>query len=411
MLAKRWPLFLTMASVVGMLCLAARVYIATVLLSGQGLFPPILGQYFVYSRTVISTNYFDDELVRRGLSGTIASLLSNDWTTSGVLFMAVSVIWLIVPLALLIWRLGNKLSWAPSLYMAGILVLSPQTFNGWTHDLIRTDVFVVGFIAWAAFATMAGHRSVGLIILLIGFLAHETALVFGLPILLVLNAHAYASGEIDKRSGIQIIAICFAGLVLIVLAQSILRVPDAVIADHMTRAVPETAVPETDDKIARDIAIYMMVSGIRGIKTAICYNVDFNPQYYITSLFCLTILAAYAFILPLRKHYVAMLIAAFVPVIFMMLIANDTGRWLKMGVANAWMLAAYYKLRGPKVEPSWPAMGIGLLLFAGLVAMRHTPLYYVNETTHNISRSLGYADPGRLEDWMNHCDPEWRKFL
>ena len=293
--------------------------------------------------------------------------------------------------------------------MAGILVLSPQTFNGWTHDLFRTDVFVVGFIAWASFATMTGHRRVGLILLLIGFLAHETALVFGLPILLVLNAHAYASGEIDKRSAIQIIAICFAGVVLIVLAQSILRVPDAVIADHMSRAVPELAVPETDDKIARDIAIYMMVSGIRGIKTAICYNVDFNPQYYITSLFCLTVLAAYAFILPLRKHYVAILLAAFVPVIFMMLIANDTGRWLKMGVANEWMLAAYYKLRNPKVEPSWLAMGLGLLLFAGLVAMRPTPLYYVNETTHKITRRLGYADPGRLEDWMNHCDPKWRR--
>jgi hypothetical protein len=409
MLVKRWPLFLTMASVVGMLCLMARLYITILLHSGLGLFPPILGQIFVYSRTVISTNYFDDGFVRRGLSGTIARLLSDDWTTSGLLFMAVSAIWLIVPLALLIWRLGNKLSLAPSLYVAGILVLSPQTFQGWSQDLFRTDVFVVGFIAWAAFATMAGHRSVGLIILLIGFLAHETALVFGLPILLVLNAHAYASGEIDKRSEIQIIAVCFAGLVLIVLAQSILSVPDAVIADHMTRAVPE--IDDEIGKIGRDIAIYMMVSGMRGIKTAICYNVDFNPQYYITSLFCLTVLAAYAFILPLRKHYVAMLIAVFVPVIFMMLIANDTGRWLKMGVANAWMLAAYCKLRGPKVEPSWPAMGIGLLLFAGLIAMHHTPYNYVNKTTLNISHSLGYADPGRLEDWMNQCDPAWRKFL
>jgi hypothetical protein len=410
MLAKPWPVFLTTASVMGMLYLTARAYIIILAtLPGQGLFPPILGQAFFYSRTVISTNYFDDGFVRRGLSGTIARLLSDDWTTNGLLFMAVSVIWLIVPLALFIWQLGNKLSWAPSLYMAGILVLSPQTFLGWSQDLIRTDVFVVGFIAWAAFATMAGHRSVGLIILLIGFLAHETALVFGLPILLVLNAHAYSSGEIDKRSGIQLIAICVAGLVLIVLAQSILRIPDAVIADHMTRAVPE--IDDEIGKIARDIAIYMMVSGMRGIKTAICYNVDFNPQYYITSLFCLTVLAAYAFILPLRRHYVAMLIAAFMPVIFMMLIASDTGRWLKMGVANAWMLAAYYKLRDPKVEPSWPAMGSGLLLFAGLIAMHPTPYNYVNKTTHNISRSLGYADPGRLEDWMNHCDPEWRKFL
>ena len=122
---------------------------------------------------------------------------------------------------------------------------------------------------------------------------------------------------------------------------------------------------------------------------------DFNPQYYITSLFCLTVLAAYAFILPLRRHYVAMLIAAFVPVIFMMLIASDTGRWLKMGVANLWMLAAYYKLRDPKVEPSWPAMGIGLLLFAGLIARHHhTPYNYVNKTTHNISRRLGSPTPG-----------------
>jgi hypothetical protein len=139
--------------------------------------------------------------------------------------------------------------------------------------------------------------------------------------------------------------------------------------------------------------------------------VDFNPQYYITTLFCLMVLTAYAFILPLRKHFVAMFVATFVPVVFMMLIGCDTGRWLKMGVANAWMLAAYYKLRDPKVEPPWQAMGMGLLLFAGLIAMRYTPYNYVSETTHNISRSLGYADPGRLEDFMNHCDPEWRKFL
>ena len=52
-----------------------------------------------YSRTVIASNYFNDGFVRRGLGGTLAVLLSRDWDRSIWLFIAVSFVSLIVPLA------------------------------------------------------------------------------------------------------------------------------------------------------------------------------------------------------------------------------------------------------------------------------------------------------------------------
>jgi len=100
-----------------MLYFSAREYISIVTSQyEQGFFPPILGQQFMYSRTVISVNYFNDGLARRGLGGTIASMLSADWTTSGILFFFVSVIWLVAPIALIIRQIGASFSWTTSLY-------------------------------------------------------------------------------------------------------------------------------------------------------------------------------------------------------------------------------------------------------------------------------------------------------
>jgi hypothetical protein len=404
MLAKRGT-FTAIISAAGMLYVATRVYINTVLSLHTGLAPPIFGQWLIYSRTAISINYFNDGLVRRGLGGTIASMLSDDWATSGLLFSLTSLLWAIGPLALLIRQLSAKRSWAPSLYMAIILVLSPQTFLGWSRDLIRTDLLVIGFIAWATLATMAGRRSLGLFMLLAGFLAHETAVIFGLPLLLVLNAQAYASGELDKRSLVRITVVFVGGLILIVLAQSLLSAPSTIIAGHMLRAAPPT---DYWGRISRDVAIYVTVAGIRSLRTAICYNIDFNPQYYIMALFCLVVLSAYVFILPIRRHLLAAITAVLVPVVFMLIIAADTGRWLKMGVSNAWLLAAFYQLRDAEEQPSLADMVIGSFLFFGLLAMGHTPYDNVNASFHKISLSLGYRDPGRLEDWLNHCDPVWR---
>jgi hypothetical protein len=372
--------------------------------------------HFDYTRVVIAVNYLDNGFVRRGLGGTIARMLSVDWISSGLLFNLVSLVWLVAPLVIFIARLGGKVSSAAFLYLAGIIVFSPQTFLGWSAELARTDMLVAGFVAWAALATMFGRRGLGLSILLAGFLAHETAVIFGAPLLLVLNVEAFASGKLGRGVAIRLAAAFVGGLGIIVLSQALLSPPGPTIATYMFHASPPsyTTVWGADAGMYRDIAIYMMVSGMRGVETAICYNLDFNPQYYLTAGFCLAILVAYVFILVLQKHILAVFVAVFVPVIFMSLIANDTGRWLQLGVINAWLLAVFYQLYGPNERvPSFKAMVTGGLLFTGILAMGHTHFDYANELTHILTLKLGAPDPGDPADghWMDKCDPGWRTFL
>ena len=362
------------------------------------------------NRVTISLNYIDIGFVRRGLGGTIAHILSTDWIMSSLLFNLVSLLWLVAPLALLIARLGSKLSSAAVLYLAVIVVLSPQTFLGWSPDLARTDMLVSGFIAWAVLATMSHWRGVGLVMLLVGFLAHETAVIFGAPLLLVLNAEAYASGELDRGSATRLAAVFLGGLGMIALSQALLSPPGPTIAAYMLRATP---LGDYESGQSRDVAIYFMVSGIRGVKAAICYNLDYNRQSYLSALFCVMTLAFYVVILGLQKHIRAVFIAVFVPVIFMLLIATDTGRWVKLGVINSWLLVVFYQLYGPnEKELSFKAMLTGGLLFAGIFAMGPASIFYANTATQVLTEKLGVPfDPDPAWIALDKCDPAWRTLL
>ena len=156
-----------------------------------------------------------------------------------------------------------------------------------------------------------------------------------------------------------------------------------------------------------------MVSGIRGVKAAICYNLDYNRQSYLSALFCVMTLAFYVVILGLQKHIRAVFIAVFVPVIFMLLIATDTGRWVKLGVINSWLLVVFYQLYGPnEKELSFKAMLTGGLLFAGIFAMGPASIFYANSATQVLTEKLGVPfDPDPAWIALDKCDPAWRTLL
>ena len=121
--------------------------------------------------------------MHRGLGGTIEALLSSNSVIGGLIFTTLSLILLAIPLCLIVLRLGRKLEAKTLLYMTAILVLSPQTFLGWSRDLVRTDLFVLATIAWAVLATLTNRRVLAIGIMLVGFLVHETAVIFGAPVL------------------------------------------------------------------------------------------------------------------------------------------------------------------------------------------------------------------------------------
>jgi hypothetical protein len=364
----------------------------------------------IYSRTVITPNYWHLGFVRRGLGGSIASLLSSDFVISGQLFDLVSIALLVSALVVLVRRVVQSNGLVSALYLAAVIALSPQTFLGWSRDPVRTDLLVLGFIAWAYIATLNRHRTLGVMLILVGSLAHETALIFGVPLLFVVNARALLDREISAFTAAKLLAIPFVGLAIIVWAEGRWSAPGLVIAQYMLNASPTPA----DDlgKIAKEIAAYMMVAGFRGVRTSICWNLDYNPQYAVDAIFAVVTLGAYVLILGLRRQLLGFTLAALLPMLLMIAIAMDTGRWLKMAVLNSWLLAVYWQTRVSSAESlgRWtPAAGAVLVVV--LLAMGWTPYDHINAKSHGIEVKLGFHDPGSLEGWLDHCDPEWRRFI
>ena len=158
----------------------------------------------VYSRTVIASNYFDDGFVRRGLGGTLAVLLSDDWNRSIWLFIALSFLLFIVPLALIVRRLSTQIGMGRTIYMGVILAASPQSFWGWSRDPGRTDLLVGACLAFSMLAWLRGQRAVALAVILVGLLIHETSVVYGLPLLAAMAIIDLRSGSLDRREAFRL---------------------------------------------------------------------------------------------------------------------------------------------------------------------------------------------------------------
>jgi len=368
-----------------------------------------LVQREIYSRTILTINYADNGFIRRGLGGTIVKLLSSDWKLSTLQFIAFSFAWLLIPCGLLFARLVGVVPKAVLVFMGVVLVFSPQTFAGASHDPARTDMLVQGFIAWAVLATLSQRRWAGVALILVGSLAHETAVIFGAPILLVCNFTDYRAGVIDRGTGLRLALGFGAALVALLLLQSLAAAP-ARTAAHMLAATPTGLEPTY--RLWRDIAIYMTVSGADSLRTAICHNVEINSQHGLTAVFAIIVALAYPIILPLRTRPLSVFVTMFVPLVFMLIIANDTGRWLRFAVLNGWLLAMFLLIAGYRlVEFDRRALAIGGTMLAGLLVMGFTPYNYANAATHRITVKLGFPDPGSLDIWMDRCDPGWRRWI
>jgi hypothetical protein len=313
-----------------------------------------------------------------------------------------------IPLILLMRRLAERIGPGRTVYLGVVLALSPQTFFGWSRDPGRTDLLIGACLAFALLAWLRGHRATSVALILAGLLAHETALVYGLPLLAAIAITDLRSGELSRRAAIRLAAAAVIGTAAILLLQMMFSVSPEVTARNMLNEAPAFA-GQTEHRLVRDIAIYMAVGGRQALDTALCYNVHMSARYWPEFFGCLAVLAAYCLILPLRRHLLIAILVMGVPSIFMMLIANDTGRWLKLGVLNGWLIASFLLLRGAAAaQLSRRAIGLGAALLCGLLAMGSTRHNNINDTYSRLLLRLGYAEHSELDVWMDNCDPQWR---
>ena len=90
-----------------------------------------------------------------------------------------------------------------------------------------------------------------------------------------------------------------------------------------------------------DPAIYVAVSGVRGVREAICQH-SIDPAYAIHVASGLLLIAGFAFVLRTRAgpSWHALLLASVPPFLFASAVGNDIARWAVLATFNVWLLCA-----------------------------------------------------------------------
>ncbi len=363
----------------------------------------------IYSRTVIASNYFDNGFVRRGLGGSIARLLSPNWKESAALFTMFSAAWLALPICVIIRRLAERVGIALATYLAAVVCLSPQTFLGWSLDYARTDMLVASFVAWTAVLIQERRMVPAALCLLTGSLAHETAIIFGLPLLWVLARDSRDRGCLDDRAVLNSLFLLGLGLAGLYACQVMFSVQSSMLARYMLSAAPSIASERMLDDQA--MAVHMQVQGLQGVKEAICLNLEEGPKYLFWSAMALVTLGAYWLVLPSGRKPLLFLIGVIAPSLFLLVVANDVGRWAQLSVFNAWLLSASLTIGGDRTIVSLRRIGVGSVILASLLLLGSSR-YDRPFRLHRFTAAAAYLPDRELYTrLMDRCAPGWRSAL
>lgn len=360
-----------------------------------------------YNMTFLSANYIDIGFVRRGLGGTISRVLFNDPDTGAITFHILSTAALILSLLILGWKSLKKISFYNTLFLMMFCVISPQLFLGWENDIARTDMAVIACIVLAAVSLVTDRPSIAALMLFVGFLAHETAIIFGLPLIFVIALARSDTGLRGLRHLLPHAIGLAVAVVGIALVQGSLTPDTDVFVRRMIEHTPPP--PEQWYKDIRDCAIYMMVGGLRGLKTAMCYNLYYKA-YPLMIAFTLLITIANGLILGVERHWMLFIMAIVGPTLFMDLVANDMGRWVKFGCAATWVLSVVLHDRGV-VSLDGRRLVVSSVLLGVLLLMGSSGVHSVNRASEKLAVWLGYPAAPEIGDWMTHCDPNWRSVI
>src|SRR6516225_8013785 len=219
----------------------------------------------VYHASILGINYFDFGFVRRGLSGSIAYLFGSDLLRATIWFYLVALgIVVVLALQLLNKRIAAPLTLIPYVILFGGILLF------WACDPGRTDVLIAAFLMLAASAMTNRKPAVACVWLAIGLMTHETAIIYGLPLVVAL-----ALRDRQCRS-MPLAKYVTASLVLLI------AVAVYIFTDKFPHASAETIISTIRNQLPRDesvdMALYAYLSGIRGVRTSMCHNVH-DPAY------------------------------------------------------------------------------------------------------------------------------------
>lgn len=357
-----------------------------------------------YNVGVLAINYQQHGLIRRGLGGTIFAALSGSPLTDClhplIVFHLLSAIWLAIPLVLLLRRMMTE-NFRYGLLLAVVLLVSPQLFLGWGGDFGRTDMFTSGCVAWGVVALLGRRDVVAVGMVLLGLLAHESAAIFGMPLLIAILLKPPVSGTGNRVLRIVITFALGCGVIFVAQGMNTTTSP---------RKIVEAILDSQKPSLLRDLAAYMTAAGPRSIVTSWCQSLGrtATPLY----LVCTVVIALmYPWILSVRRDSLSgYLLATILPLLIISLIAIDYGRWLMFTTLNGWLFTVISLHSTDRRSISNLALAGRLAVLAALVAMKPTSVFAPNSFVEHIATRFWGKGSTDLKN-VDACDPDWRTLI
>lgn len=356
-----------------------------------------------YNFAILAPNYILNGFVRRGLNGTLMTLM--DWAFEVqyklFLFHFFCALFLVVPAITLLWKLAQRdgLHW---MWFGLVFVLSPQMVRAWAYDIGRGDMLVAGLVCWAAILAQSGRYKLASVTLIIGYLSHETAIIFGVPLVVGVWAVDQRATGASLKPLLSALGILL-GLMIAVVAFQVLFSDSAL---DVARTIRESGEPNT----IRDGAAYLNTTGFRLLKTSACMSISRNT-FFLTIFVCFFSLILYSKVLMFETRFSLAVFALFclVPFAVMSIIAIDYGRWLMMATFDAWILSVILRLKRVESVNSSPSQYvIASTLLLVLLLMKPTDAIGISGATRKLAPLLlSKPDFGSWSS-LDYCDPDWR---
>jgi hypothetical protein len=362
----------------------------------------------LYHAATLGFNYFDFGFVRRGLAGSIVSLLGPDRLLGTAVFhllCAAAVAGGAATLFLHL-RLRAGARWVYALLFVALMLR-------WAEDPGRTDLAVAALLIGAALAFQAKKLVLSCLCVGLSLGVHETGLVFGLSLLAGLLLDGARWRQVPRRSAVAGLIALAAFVALYALLGML---PHADVPTMV--AVVRSHFPLHEYV---DWAIYFAVSGSRGVRTSICQNLG-DPTYSLHLATGLGVIAIFIALLRngTRSSLPAALLAAVPPFLFLSVVANDLSRWTVLAALNVWLVGAVRAC-----EPSvgavrwhwqWSALRIGAaMLVIPLVHPKtwpiEDPIFSPSPVFDRAVQELGGPRTPRFRAALARCDADWRSVL
>ena len=365
----------------------------------------------LYHAAAIGFSYFDVGFVRRGLAGSVVSLLGPDRLLGTAVFHVLCAAAVAGGAAILFLRLCLPAAarWVYVLLFVALMLR-------WAEDPGRTDLAVAALLVATVLAFQAKQLVLSCLCLGLSLGVHETGLVYGASLLAALLLDGARWRQVPRRAaaaGLLVLA-AFVALYLLLGMLPHADVPTMV-------SVVRSRFP-TNEYV--DWAIYFAVSGSRGVRTSICQNLG-DPTYPLHLATGLGVIAIFIALLRNRAKpsLPVALLAAVPPFLFMSAVANDLSRWTMLAALNVWLLSAVSACDlaedadGADRRP-WrrAALRIGTAML--VIPLIHPktwriqdPIFSPAPVIDHALQEVGGPRAPRFRVALARCDADWRSVL